>query len=309
MKQKTFVLVLIFGLFSTIQAQQLPQYSQWSNHLMAMNPAHTGIKNCLEFHSLYRMQWVGFEGAPRSGFVTFSTPIESPRKQYLGTRHGLGVRFETDRIGQFNMNRINLAYAAHFNFSKYNRLSLGLYGGVIQLGFNAASTTTIAPDPTVNREGSFIAPDASFGAWWNGENYYFGAMLQQMIPWTWPAPGSASKHRLHPAFHAGYRMKVNDKVTFLPAALVKIPPKGPVAVDIQAIFDFSNKLNGGLGYRNGDALIFFAGFKLNQRFNINYSFDLTLSDIRLGSSNTHELSISFTTCRPESTSTYSCPLF
>lgn len=104
-------------------------------------------------------------------------------------------------------------------------------------------------------------------------------------------------------------MKLNDKVTFLPAALIKLPPRGPIAVDIQGILDFSNKFNGGLGYRNGDAVIIFAGFKINQRFNVNYSFDLTLSDIRIGSSNTHELSISFTTCKPENNSTYSCPLF
>lgn len=309
MRKFKVVVISLFLFLCTAHAQQLPQYSQWSNHLMAMNPAHTGIKNCLEFHSLYRMQWVGFTGAPQSGFLTFCTPIETQRKKYLGTRHGIGVRFETDRIGQFNMNRINISYAAHFNFTKTNRLSLGLFGGMVQLGFNSASSTTVSADPIVNREGSFIAPDASFGAWWNGENYYFGATLQQLIPWTWPAPGSNSKHRLHPAFHAGYRMRLNDKVTFLPAALMKIPPHGPLAIDIQAIFDYTNKLNGGLGFRNGDALIFFAGFKISQRLSINYSFDLTLSDIRLGSSNTHELSVSFSTCRQESTSTYSCPLF
>jgi type IX secretion system PorP/SprF family membrane protein len=307
-KRLALLILLIFPVFDGV-AQQLPQYSQWSTHLMAMNPAHTGIKNCLEFHSLYRLQWVGFEGAPQSGFLTLCTPIETPRKKYLGTRHGIGLRFETDRIGRFNMNRINFSYAAHFNFTKDTRLSLGLYGGVVQLGFDASGSTTVSPDPTVNREASFIAPDATFGAWWNGENYYFGAVLQQLIPWAWPAPGSDSRFRFHPAFNAGYRMRVNDKVTFLPAALVKIPPKGPVALDLQAIVDFSNKFNGGLGYRNGDALIFFAGFKINQRFSVNYSFDLTLSDIRLESSNTHELSISFTTCKPENSSTYSCPLF
>jgi hypothetical protein len=65
----------------------------------------------------------------------------------------------------------------------------------------------------------------------------------------------------------------------------------------------------GLGYRNSDAVLFFAGFKINQRFSVQYSFDLTLSPLRNGSSNTHELSLTFSACRPENTSTSKCPLF
>jgi type IX secretion system PorP/SprF family membrane protein len=307
MRKLLFILLVFIEV--TLFAQQVPQYTQWSAHQMAMNPAHAGIKSCLDIHSLYRLQWVGFEGAPRSGFLTMSTPINTKRKQYLSARQGIGMRFETDKIGQFNMNRINFAYSGHFNFSKDNRLSLGLYGGVIQLGYDPTSAITTVSDPTVLREASFIAPDASFGAWWNGENYYAGFMLQQLIPWSWPDPGVSSRFRMHPAFNIGSRLKINDQITILPAALLKIPPRGPLALDIQAIADFSNKFNAGLGFRNTDAILFFAGFKISSRFSVNYSFDLTLSDIRLGSSNTHELSITFNTCKPDNTSTYSCPLF
>lgn len=299
-----FIFLSSFGI-----CQQLPQYTQWSQHQLAMNPAHAGIKNCLEVHSLYRIQWVGFDGAPRSGFLTLSAPIQTKRKQYLSARQGIGFRFETDKIGQFNTNRFNLAYSGHFNFSRDNRLSLGIYGGVIQMGFDPSTATTLTSDPSVVREASFLAPDASFGAWWNGENYYFGLMLHHLIPYKWTSPGDDSKFRFHPFFNIGYRLRVNDKVTILPAALVRIPPRGPLSVDIQGMVDFSNKINGGIGFRNGDALLFFAGFKINQRFSVNYSFDMTISDIRLGSSNSHELSITFNTCKPPNNSTYSCPLF
>lgn len=300
-----FFLLLGFGALS----QQIPQYTQWSFHQLAINPAHAGIKPCLELHSLYRLQWVGFEGAPRSGFLTVSGPLASKRKEYLSARHGYGLRFETDKIGAFNFNRFNFAYAGHFNFTRDTRLSLGLSAGMVQMGFDPSSSTTLQPDAQVMKEGSFMAPDASFGAWWNGENYYFGLMLQQLIPWKWSSPGIDSKYRFHYAFNTGYRLKVNDQLTILPAALIKLPPRGPIAIDLQAMVDISNKFIGGIGYRNTDALMFFAGFKFNSRFSLHYSFDLTLSDIRLSSSNTHELSIIFNTCKKETQSTYSCPLF
>lgn len=289
--------------------QQLPQFTQWSAHQFALNPAHAGIKPCIDIHTLYRVQWLGFEGAPRSGFLTLSAPIKTKRKQYLSARQGIGLRFETDQIGQFNTNRINLAYAGHFNFSRDTRLSLGIYGGIIQMGYDPSKTVTIQPDPSVSQEASFITPDASFGAWWNGENYYIGLVVQNLIPNKWVDLGVDSKYRFHAALNAGYRLKINDRFTFIPAVLVKIPPRGPLAMDLQAMIDFNNKLNFGLGYRNTDAILAYAGVKINHRFSIQYSFDLTLSALRNGSSNTHELSVSFSACRPENTSTSRCPLF
>lgn len=303
------ILLLSFLINNRSFAQQLPQYTQWSANQFAMNPAHAGIKPCIDIHTLYRAQWVGFEGAPNSGFLTLSAPLKTKRARYLSARQGIGMRFETDQIGQFNSNRINVAYAGHFNFSRDTRLSLGVFAGIIQMGYDPSKTVTIQPDPTVTQEASFIAPDASFGAWWNGENYYFGLVIQNLIPYQWTDLGTASKYRLHASLNAGYRMKINDRFTFLPAVLLKIPPRGPLAMDLQAMVDYNNAFNFGLGYRNTDAILAYIGFKINQRFSVQYSIDLTLSALRNGSSNTHELSLSFSACKPENKSTYSCPLF
>jgi hypothetical protein len=82
-----------------------------------------------------------------------------------------------------------------------------------------------------------------------------------------------------------------------------------MALDLQLMADFDNKLNIGIGYRTADAITLFAGMKFNQRLSIQYSFDLTLSALRKASSNTHELSLSFSTCKPENTNQSRCPLF
>jgi type IX secretion system PorP/SprF family membrane protein len=277
-------------------------------HQFASNPAHAGIKSCVDVHTLFRAQWLGFDGAPRSGFLTLSAPIKSKRTKYLSARQGIGLKFETDRIGQFNTNRLNIAYAGHFNFSRDNRLSLGLYGGIVQTGYDHSTSVTLQPDPTVLQEASFVSPDASFGAWWNGKNYYFGLVLQNLFRPKWDL-GLDSRYRFHTQINGAYRMGLNERVSLTPAFLIKIPPHGPLAMDLQLMADFSNKLNIGLGYRNADALLLFAGLKINQRFSIQYSFDLTLSALRNVSSNTHELSLSFSACKPQNTNQSRCPLF
>lgn len=302
-------LVLFIFVAQTIFGQQLTQYSQWSFHQFALNPAHAGIKPCSDLHTLFRTQWVGFTGAPKSGLVTFCAPLNFKRKEFLSARQGLGLRFEYDQIGQFSTNRLNFAYAGHFNFSRDNRLSLGLYGGVIQMGYNPAGSVTIEPDPQILREANFVLPDATFGAWWNSERYYAGLVVQNMIKSRWNGLGTNSYFRTHVTINGGYLFKINDAVSLLPTVLIKVPPKLPWSMDIQTTVDIKNIFDTGLGFRNGDALMFFVGYKYKQRFSIMYSFDLTTSPLKKYSNNTHELSLSFNSCGQGKKSSMNCPLF
>lgn len=303
-------LLFLFLLFASHSwSQQIPQYTQWSWHQFAGNAAHAGIKKCVDIHTLYRTQWVGFEGAPRGGFLTVSVPLSSKRRKYLSARHGMGLKFENDGIGQFNINRINLAYAGHFNFNKNDRLSLGLYAGAVQTGYDPTQATTASPDPAVSNESSFVAPDASFGAWFNSLNYYVGLSLNNLIPARWPSVGTSSRYRFHASFQGGYRLALNEKVSLLPAAKMRIPPRGPLSIDLQLHMDYRNVLGFGLGFRNTDAVMAYLQLKIKEQFSIGYSFDYTISEIQAAGQNTHEISLRFTTCKPRRQSTYSCPLF
>lgn len=304
-------LVILTSLLGGFQssAQQNAQFTQWSSHHFSYNPAHAGIKTCMDIHALFRLQWVGFEGAPRSGFITLTAPLETRRKQFFSARHGIGFRMETDRIGQFNTTRFNVAYAGHFNFTQDTRLSLGLFAGALHFGYDPSKNITIEADPSVYQEASLIAPDASVGAWWNGKNYYAGIVLQNLIPVRWKNVGDQSQFRVHTLINGGYRFAISESFTLLPAAIIRVPSGGPLSFDLQLLSDWRNKLQLGIGYRNQDALLFFAGFKINSRFNVVYSIDLTTSGLRNVSSNTHELSIILNNCSSDETNSLRCPLF
>ena len=304
-----FLFLIVFTFNGYCLSQQIPQYTQWASHQFALNPAHAGIKSCLDAHSLYRMQWLGFDGAPKSGFVTMTIPLNFQRKYLLSARHGVGGKIEMDNIGQFSSTRLNLAYASHFNFTPETRLSLGIYAGFIQLAYNAQNQTTILPDPTVLKTTSFISPDASFGAWWNGKNYYFGLVMQNLMHAKWETIGSDSHFRIHTNLNGGYRMPLNKTITMLPGFLLKIPPAGPIALDLNLLFDYNGTIGLGLGYRNTDAFMFLANFKIKQKLSIQYSYDFVTSPLRKGTVNSHELSISYTTCKPKNTKGTVCALF
>ncbi|HIP32239.1 MAG TPA: type IX secretion system membrane protein PorP/SprF [Crocinitomicaceae bacterium] len=308
MIQKTLLLVLLIS-SQNLFSQQLPQYSQWYANQFVGNPSHAGIKRCIDVHTLYRNQWVGFSGAPKSGFLTVSIPLYKQRKQYLSARHGTGFKFERDEIGQFSTSRLNIAYAAHFNFDKYKRLSLGLYGGVVQMGYNPATVHVANIDPAVLSEASIVAPDASFGTWFNDQNYFVGLSLLNLIPTKWNNVGVNSKNFTHINLNAGYRLGANDNMSFIPAFMLRVPTRGKANIDLNLLWDYKNTLSLGLGYRSTDALIAFVSIKINSQFALNYSFDYTLSDIQKAAKNTHEISIRFSTCKIKKERTASCPLF
>lgn len=308
MKNLLFIFVFSFGVSFTY-GQQIPEYTQWMYNQFAMNPAHAGIKKCIDLHSLYRIQWVGLDGAPKSGFFTASIPINTKRKEMLSARHGTGLRFEKDNIGPFSIFRLNIAYSAHFNFNPEDRLSLGVYGGILQMGYDPTGTTTNTPDPSVMLQSSFLAPDASFGAWYNTEDYYAGLVLNNLIPTKWEDIGSNSRNRMHLQLNGAYRIKLNDNFTVVPTTLLRIPPRGPWSIDLILLADYTNFIEIGAGLRNSDALLFLVNLRIKEQFGISYSFDYTISDIQRFSSNTHELSLRFTTCKPENSKKTACPLF
>jgi type IX secretion system PorP/SprF family membrane protein len=169
--------------------------------------------------------------------------------------------------------------------------------------------TTTNPDPTISNQVSFAAPDASFGAWYNSEKYFVGFVLDNLIPWRWPDIGDNSRHRVHAMVNAGYQFGLSEKVSLMPLFMMRYTPRGPISADLNLHMDYNNFIGFGLGYRNTDAIMTFVSLKVREQFSVVYSFDYTLSDIQHGAKNTHEISLRFTTCKPERNRSISCPLF
>ncbi len=306
--KQTLVLCL-FLLSTNISAQQIPQYSQWFWNMYSINPAFVGLKQCLEIKTVYRNQWSNLEGSPNSGFLTFSTPIYTLRKKEYTPRQGCGFKYETEKIGPFTMNRFNLSYAGHFNFTADTRLSLGLSAGFKQWVFDKQKVTTLVPDPIVNESNSYFSPDATFGAWWNGKNYFVSASFHELIRSKWDNIGTTSRFKIHTFLSAGLRKSINNQFTLLPFVLVRIPPKGPLSMDLNLVLNYSNKIDFGVGFRNGDALTALLQIKFRENFAIGYSFDYVISKLGRDQFFSHEFGLTYGTCKGKATSQTICPLF
>ena len=59
-----------------VEAQQDSQYTQYMYNTMMINPAYAGSRGGTSIFGLYRNQWVGLDGAPKTATLSFHTPFE-----------------------------------------------------------------------------------------------------------------------------------------------------------------------------------------------------------------------------------------
>lgn len=300
-----FLLLVVFS--ST--AQQITQYSQWSYNQFATNPALAGIKNCLDMRSSYRMQWAGFDGAPKSGLITINTPLKKKQKELNSSFHGMGLKVEQDQWGNFENLAISLAYAMHFPIDPKRRISFGLAAGVQQFGFDKTKVTTIDADPAIAQSTSnFLLPLIGAGAWYHTENWYAGISTDQLAKNRWVETGYDARFRIHTRLVGGTRFELDETFTLLPVAMIRIPPAGPLSMDLNLHLSINSIVTVGLGYRNTDGILGF--FRLRfRKLTVGYSMDYITSSLQGGHRNTHEISLMFNGCYSKQRGTASCPLF
>src|SRR4051812_40029797 len=77
-QRKFTVLILISLLFSSVasKAQQDPQFSQNMFTKLVTNPGFAGANDAICGTLLYRNQWTGFDGPPKSMLLAADMPVE-----------------------------------------------------------------------------------------------------------------------------------------------------------------------------------------------------------------------------------------
>src|SRR3954464_3124639 len=102
--KRLFTAIVLISLTTLAFAQQDPQFSQNMFNRLYTNPAVAGSNDAICANLLYRTQWVGFEGAPKTGVFGVEAPIG---------KFGAGLSVATDKLGFENTLQFKLALAYH----------------------------------------------------------------------------------------------------------------------------------------------------------------------------------------------------
>ena len=292
---KIAALLSIIILSFQSKAQQDSQFTQYMYNMSVINPAYaTAEEGILKLGGLYRTQWVGLEGAPKTGSFFAHTPINDKIE--------MGISFTNDNIGDVvNENNIFADFAYVLPVGIESKISFGVKAGVtlfdtnfngFQLQSGGASTDQ-AFDENISR----AFPNLGIGAFFFTDTYYLGLSAPNMLSTKHLENENGIKatgvQNVHYFLTGGYVFDIDQNVKLKPAFMARGVKGAPLALDITANVLINEKLEVGLGYRLDDAMSALVNFRITPELRVGYAYDYTTTNLGDFNSGSHEIFILF----------------
>ncbi|MDG2059097.1 MAG: type IX secretion system membrane protein PorP/SprF [Flavobacteriales bacterium] len=291
MKKLTLLFVSIF-MGSMLQAQQLPQLSQFMINDFAVNPAIAGMNDYYQIKTSVRNQWVGIEDAPKTTLLS----IYGKSSDHVG----LGGSVFNDQVGPTSRAGASLTYAYHLNFTDEVKMSMALSGGFTQFKIDKVGWNTFHTDDQLmdGAEAVNLVPDATFGLnIYEEDKWYLGIAVPQLLNSkltlidedfvnniSVDMDGSLSRH----IYVMGmYNLEIDHYWDLQPSVLFKtVSNQNQIDMGLKTIY--SDKFWMGMDYRTNGDISALLGFIIQEKFMIGYSYDIPNPDISQYTSGSHE---------------------
>jgi type IX secretion system PorP/SprF family membrane protein len=286
---KTIITILFLTLNTVAFSQQDPQYTQYMYNQAIINPAYAGSNESLSLVSLYRNQWTGFEGAPKTLTVSAHTPS--------GKNTGIGISFISDQLGPVKENNIYADFSYTINLGNSSKLAFGIKAGITlhDIALNSGVVTFEPGDPLFSRDVSKVNPNVGFGSFLYSDNYYVGLSVPNILNSTHLDSDGINfgNETQHYFFTSGYVFQLSKQIKFKPSFLIKSSFDSPVSFDINANFLFYDRFELGTSYRNIDSFSGLIGFFITKNIRLGYAYDHIISDLKIASTSSHEVFLVF----------------
>lgn len=288
MKQINIICCFIILSLGSLQAQQELQLSNDRFTLLQFNPAHAGIMQEDAYAATYlsyRNQWLGFEGAPKTYSLIGDYLIEDYNV-------GLGLSLFSDNIGLDSKLEIAGNYSYRINLNE-GFLNFGIRTAFSSFGSEFSMLRNVESGDIYDLGDTRVSIfSVGAGVMYHSENLRIGISVPSIAVLA-NTENSRFKER-HIYFHTS--AKLGDPGDFLriePTILFKYQRAVPIQAKIGAIGWINESISPGIHYRWDDALVFSLGWLLDERLQLGFAYDFTISEVRLVSDNSFEVQLGY----------------
>jgi type IX secretion system PorP/SprF family membrane protein len=240
----------------------------------------------LNITGVHRSQWIGWDGAPTTQFLSIHAPIAQ--------KHiGIGGNLSYDRIGSRSgfSAMANFAYHLRLNV-KDLRLSFGASAGLNgnQYDFNGLVVTDPS-DPAFINSNRSLSPQFGTGAYLYSKKGYLGFSVPRLLQRSIDGNTSNSIIQRHYYLAAGYVYTVNSVFDLKPSILMKFTKNAPVTIDANVSAHLYNKFWVGGMFRFKESVGFNASYQINDQLMVGYAFDFPFNNLSYKNWGSHEVVI------------------
>jgi type IX secretion system PorP/SprF family membrane protein len=303
-------------LFTQIEAQQLPRFSQYYFNEFLINPSVAGYDGRTIINATGRKQWVGFSdnvpqtvlGSVQTRILKKSYDIRTGRSGHKSFRRstegrvGLGAIVYNDQNGAIHRTGAQLTYAYHI-FIQNSQLSFGLSGNMFQyrIGKEDAKLKNPEIDPLSGAIGkSTWVPDAGFGVNYMTGKWHLGLSVAQLFQSNLKIGNNSDfkktddlKLRRHYFILGDYRFRIPSAPDWEiePSTIMMLNEKFQFQGDFTLKAYYDRKCWFGLSGRTTKDFVVLGGIRYKNYY-FGYSFDYGFSGISRYTYGSHEISIS-----------------
>lgn len=305
MKKLIIMFACCWMMTHSLLAQQDAQYSMYMFNQLPLNPGYAGSREVTSIVALYRHQWSGIQGAPKTFAISAHAPL-------LNDRLGLGGWIASDNIGVTNLITLSLNYAYRIKFKNNSKLAIGMNVTLnnFRQRLSELSVNNIEDPSFAGNNLSALSPNFGYGLYYYGEKFYVGVsvphLLNASINKSFRLEGTdnnVGRQYKHYFATAGVVINAGENLKIKPSTMFKYVSNAPSSLDGNLSFLIKDALWLGASYRFGfgkpgggfgsDAIIGMIEYDFLKNFRIGYAYDYTLSPLNNYTSGSHEIMLGY----------------
>lgn len=294
MKQINKVIIIACLLVGslTAKAQQDAMYTQYMFNTLAINPAYAGSRNVTSATALFRNQWTGIVGAPKTGTLTIDAPI-------LDKRLGVGLQLFTDKLGVTQTTGAVLSAAYRIRLNE-GTLAFGLQGNINQFraDYSSVNLNSNTYDPAFAFNINKTLFNFGTGVYYNSDRFFVGLSVQDLVKnrltdYTTNNSDFRQTQAMHLFLSSGYVFDLDDDFKFKPSFLIKGVKGAPIEADINATLWIKDVVGIGAQYRTSADVAGLIEIQATPQIRIGYSYDYSTTALRFSNSGSHEIMLRY----------------
>ncbi len=297
-----FIIACLSSFTTTLQAQQLYQFSQYMVRPVLFNPAAAGYNEAVCIYGAGRNQWMGYQdqAGEKVNPVDYIAGITAP---LYAINSGIGFQFNNGKLGYQSRTDFRLDYAYKIEIREDQILSVGVYGQLSTINLDLDKLVPLdVTDPLLLKTGQQkdMIPEAGFGIFYSSSSRWFAGLSLMNLLGSKAILGNLEiNDQMTFVAQGQYKFKVIDerfrKFDLAPSFLVKSNFTS-TQVELDMLGYLNDKFWFGAGYRLQDGAILLGGAKFSG-FAVGLSYDVTTSKINdVTKSGSAELHLSY--CLP-----------
>lgn len=297
-KMKKLVLIILSLQLSVAAFSQSRKYiSQFSHVQSYLNPGMTGYEGSV-VKGFVRNQWSGWEGAPKTYFVSAELDFSQLGGSGELGKNAVGINLLSDEYGAFRETELIISYGTRVQLSEQASLRLGAGVNINQIRLDGNSLNTEqANDPRVMQYlGGFAnmnVLDFNLGMSLTHPNYYVSYGVHHVNRGS-ISNGDVFMDRkpMVNIVQAGYRNRVTNQMAIIVNGMYRSQEDLPENMELNLKLLFYDRVWIGGGHRFDYANHAQLGMVMG-RVNVGYVYEFPKQESYLLPNPTHELMVTF----------------